>query len=69
MPKLCAEIGMAERTLRMCCSEILGVSPTRYLLLQRLNELGRRSDGPTLRQRASPRSREITNSWSLGDLR
>jgi len=38
MPKLCAEIGMAERTLRMCCSEILGVSPTRYLLLQRLNE-------------------------------
>ncbi|SCB07376.1 Helix-turn-helix domain-containing protein [Bradyrhizobium shewense] len=38
MPTLCAEIGVAERTLRMCCAEILGVSPTRYLLLQRLNK-------------------------------
>ena len=37
MPTLCAEIGVAERTLRMCCVESLGVSPTRYLLLQRLN--------------------------------
>jgi AraC-like DNA-binding protein len=37
MPKLCAEIGVPERTLRMCCSEFLGVSPTRYLLLERLN--------------------------------
>jgi AraC-like DNA-binding protein len=37
MPALCAEMGVAERTLRMCCAEVLGVSPTRYLLLQRLN--------------------------------
>jgi AraC-like DNA-binding protein len=37
MPTLCTEIGVAERTLRMCCAEVLGVSPTRYLLLQRLN--------------------------------
>ena len=37
MPALCAEVGVAERTLRMCCAEILGVSPTRYLLLRRLN--------------------------------
>lgn len=37
MPTLCTEIGVAERTLRMCCAEFLGVSPTRYLLLQRLN--------------------------------
>jgi AraC-like DNA-binding protein len=34
---LCAEIGVAERTLRMCCAEFLGVSPMRYLLLRRLN--------------------------------
>jgi AraC-like DNA-binding protein len=34
---LSEEVGVAERTLRMCCSEVLGVSPTRYLLLQRLN--------------------------------
>jgi AraC-like DNA-binding protein len=38
IPALCAEIGVAERTLRMCCSEFLGVSPTRYVLLQRLNQ-------------------------------
>ena len=37
MPALCAEMGVAERTLRMCCAEVLGVSPTRYLRLQRLN--------------------------------
>ena len=36
--RLCAEIGVAERTLRMCCAEFLGISPTRYLLLQRLNK-------------------------------
>jgi AraC-like DNA-binding protein len=38
MSGLCAEIGVAERTLRMCCAEFLGISPTRYLLLQRLNK-------------------------------
>lgn len=38
LPVLCAEIGVAERTLRMCCTEFLGVSPTRYVLLQRLNK-------------------------------
>lgn len=37
MPALCDEIGVPERTLRVCCTEFLGVSPTRYLLLQRLN--------------------------------
>jgi AraC-like DNA-binding protein len=38
MPKLCAEVGVAERTLRMCCAKFLRVSPARYLLLQRLNK-------------------------------
>ncbi|WP_194455864.1 helix-turn-helix transcriptional regulator [Bradyrhizobium sp. CCBAU 53421] len=37
LPDLCDEIGVAERTLRMCCREFLGVSPMRYLLLRRLN--------------------------------
>jgi AraC-like DNA-binding protein len=37
MPALCAAIGVPERTLRVCCAEFLGVSPTRYLLLRRLN--------------------------------
>jgi AraC-like DNA-binding protein len=37
MPTLCAELGVAERTLRMCCAEFLDVSPVRYALLKRLN--------------------------------
>jgi AraC-like DNA-binding protein len=38
MSALCAELGVPARTLRMCCAEFLGVSPARYLLLQRLNK-------------------------------
>jgi AraC-like DNA-binding protein len=38
MSALCAELGVPARTLRMCCAAFLGVSPTRYLLLQRLNK-------------------------------
>jgi transcriptional regulator GlxA family with amidase domain len=38
MPELCGEIGVPERTLRTCCAKFLGVSPARYLLLQRLNK-------------------------------
>ncbi|WP_084799665.1 helix-turn-helix transcriptional regulator [Bradyrhizobium sp. Ai1a-2] len=38
MPALCAEIGVPERSLRMCCAKFLGVSPARYLLLRRLNQ-------------------------------
>jgi AraC-like DNA-binding protein len=37
IPQLCAGIGVPERTLRMCCAEFLGMSPTRYFLLRRLN--------------------------------
>jgi AraC-like DNA-binding protein len=37
MPTLFAELGVAERTLRMCCAEFLGVGPIRYALLKRLN--------------------------------
>jgi AraC-like DNA-binding protein len=35
--EICALVGVPERTLRVCCAEFLGVSPTRYLLLRRLN--------------------------------
>jgi len=38
LSKLCTAIGVPERTLRLCCAEFLGVSPTRYYLLRRLNK-------------------------------
>ena len=37
MPALCSAVGVPERTLRVCCTEFLGMSPTRYLMLRRLN--------------------------------
>jgi AraC-like DNA-binding protein len=37
LSEICDEIEVPERTLRMCCEEFVGVSPMRYLLLQRLN--------------------------------
>ena len=36
MPELCALIGVNDRTLRSCCAEFLGISPSRYMLLRRL---------------------------------
>jgi AraC-like DNA-binding protein len=39
LPELCAVIGVSERTLRSCCAEFLGVSPSRYVLLRRLKRV------------------------------
>jgi AraC-like DNA-binding protein len=36
IPELCVEIGVSERTLRVCCQEQLGMSPKRYLLMRRM---------------------------------
>ena len=36
VPELCAATDLSERTLRSCCAEFLGVSPSRYLRLRRL---------------------------------
>jgi AraC-like DNA-binding protein len=48
-PELCAEIGVSERTLRVCCQEHLGMSPKRYLLMRRMHMARRalRESGPT----------------------
>ena len=37
IPEICTLIGVSERTLRTCCAEFLGMSPSRYLRLLRLN--------------------------------
>ena len=37
IPKLCEAMGVSERTLRNCCLEVLGTSPSEYLRLRRLN--------------------------------
>jgi hypothetical protein len=34
---LCAEVGVSERNLRVCCQARLGMSPHRYLWLRRMN--------------------------------
>jgi AraC-like DNA-binding protein len=36
MPELCAAVGVPERTLRMCCADFLGMSPSQYARLRRL---------------------------------
>jgi AraC-like DNA-binding protein len=37
LSELCAALGVTERTLRVCCMEVLGVSPSRYIYLRRLS--------------------------------
>ena len=41
MPELCALVAVSNQTLRLCCAEFLGMSPTQYLLLRRLKEVRR----------------------------
>ena len=38
MQQLCELIGVGGRTLRSCCAEFLGVSPSQYVLLRRLKQ-------------------------------
>jgi AraC-like DNA-binding protein len=39
VPELCRLIGVSDRTLRSCCAEFLGMTPTRYMLLRRLRKV------------------------------
>jgi AraC-like DNA-binding protein len=42
LPELCTRIGVAGRTLRLCCQEHLGMGPKHFLLLRRMH-LARRA--------------------------
>jgi AraC-like DNA-binding protein len=37
--EICKLIGITERTLRSCCTEFVGISPARYLVLWRLKQV------------------------------
>jgi transcriptional regulator GlxA family with amidase domain len=41
MPELCELIGVSDRTLRVCCAEFIGMTPTQYVLARRLKEVRR----------------------------
>ncbi|SEN84620.1 AraC-type DNA-binding protein [Rhodospirillales bacterium URHD0017] len=37
LPELCAALGVADRTLRTSCTQVLGMGPVKYARLRRLN--------------------------------
>src|SRR4051794_3411924 len=37
IPEICNAIGVAERTLRVCCQQQLGMSPKHFLLMRRMH--------------------------------
>jgi len=37
IPELCRTLGVSKRSLQMCCSEFLGMSPNQYLRLRRMH--------------------------------
>jgi AraC-like DNA-binding protein len=49
VPEICSMIGVAERTLRLCCHEQLGMSPKQFLLARRMHMVRRdlRTAAPT----------------------
>jgi AraC-like DNA-binding protein len=49
VPEICSMIGVADRTLRLCCHEQLGMSPKQFLLARRMHMVRRdlRTAAPT----------------------
>jgi len=68
MSELCALIGVNDRTLRSCCAEFLGISPSRYVLLRRYRRCGSRCGMLTRLRRASRKSLVAAASPNWGVL-
>jgi AraC-like DNA-binding protein len=68
IPEICQAIGVAERTLRVCCQEQLGTSPKHFLLMRRMH-LARRD-----LSRADPKTTTVTEVatrygfWQFGQF-
>jgi AraC-like DNA-binding protein len=62
---VCAEIGVSDRTLRLHCTEHLGMSPHRYLWLRRMN-LARRA--LTLADSTATTVTTVANDHGFGEL-
>jgi AraC-like DNA-binding protein len=68
LTEICAAIGVAERTLRACCEEHLGMGPIRFLTLRRMHLVHRAL------LRADPSKSTVTRIvtdygfWELGRL-
>jgi AraC-like DNA-binding protein len=66
LAEICAAIGVAERTLRICCEQHLGMGPIRYLSLRRMHLVRRAL------LRADPSTATVTRIatdhgfWELG---
>src|SRR5262249_42184437 len=66
LTEICAAIGVAERTLRACCEEHLGMGPIRFLTLRRMHLVHRAF------RRAEPSKSTVTaivtdhGFWELG---
>ena len=68
IPEVCKAIGVAERTLRVCCQEQLGTSPKHFLLMRRM-QLARRD-----LSKADPKTTTVTEVatrygfWQFGQF-
>jgi AraC-like DNA-binding protein len=65
MLDICMEIGVAGRTLRKYCLDHLGMAPSQYMWLRRMN-LARRALAQAHRNAASVT--EIANEFGFGEL-
>ena len=65
LTELCSATGVSERTLRTCCHEHLGISPTRYLWLRRMH-LARR--GLRVADTAATTVTDVATSYGFWEL-